>query len=327
MGSRHATAVRAALAFAGTMAVLLSQDSSAQIALIGGFTSVALSLGNTGCGPAARQTTVIRVVPVSFLALTASALLTSTLIGSMIGFLAVIFTGSYVRRFGRPGLDLGVTAFLSYYMAQFAHLDIASLGAAWGAWAVAVIAQVFAHALTLGRSEAVPCVGVPAPRSAAPGRAALSHAAQVTAAAALSILAGFAVSPTLWWWGVATSWPIFINADHPRAVMRRSGQRLAGTAIGLIGGGLLVTLTDLGAVALGLLLLVAVFGIFAADGRYGQVTFFITIALILTLELLGVSSPETLLVRMALTALGAALGVAVALAAAYWGARRRKRPA
>lgn len=325
MRSRHATAVRAVLAFAGTMAVLLSQASGAQMALVGGFTSVALSLGNTGCDPASRQTTLIRVVPVSLLALTASALLASTLIGSMVGFLAVIFIGSYVRRFGRPGLDLGVTAFLSYYLAQFAHLDMTSLGAAWGAWAVAVIAQIFAHAMT--RRGAVSRTGVPPRETAPPGRAALSHAAQVTAAAALSILGGFAVSPTLWWWGVATSWPIFINADHPRAVVRRSVQRLAGTAIGLVGGGLLVTFTDLGAAALGVLLLVAVFGIFAADGHYGQVTLFITIALILTLELLGVSSPETLFVRMALTALGAALGVIVALAAGFWGTRGRQRPA
>jgi uncharacterized membrane protein YccC len=88
-----------------------------------------------------------------------------------------------------------------------------------------------------------------------------------------------------------------------------------------------VTFTDLGAAALGVLLLVAVFGIFAADGHYGQVTLFITIALILTLELLGVSSPETLFVRMALTALGAALGVIVALSAGFWGARRRHRSA
>jgi uncharacterized membrane protein YccC len=308
------------------MTVLLSQFASAQMALVGGFTAVALSLGNTGCDRAERHTTLVRVIPVSLVALTASALLTSSLVGSMLGFLAVIFIGSYVRRFGRLGLDLGVTAFLSYYLAQFAHLDTASLAAAWGAWSVAVVAQVFAHAMPLRGVRAGSCTGAPHAEHPARRTAAVSHAAQVTAAAALSILAGFAVSPTLWWWGVATSWPIFINADHPRAVVRRSSQRLAGTAIGLVVGGLLVTLTDLEAGALGVLLLFAVFGIFVADGHYGQVTFFITIALILTLELLGVSSPETLLVRMALTALGAALGVIVALAAGFWGTRRRQRP-
>jgi hypothetical protein len=228
---------------------------------------------------------LIRVVPVSFLVLTASALLASSLVGSMIGFLAVIFIGSYVRRFGRLGLDLGVTAFLSYYLAQFAHLDIASLPAAWGAWSVAVVTQVFAHAMTLSGVAVGSRTGVPRTELPIARAAALSHAAQVTAAAGLSILGGFAVSPSLWWWGVATSWPIFINADHPRAVVRRSGQRLAGTALGLMCGGALVTLTDLGTAALGALLLIAIFGIFAADGHYGRVTWFITIALILTLEL------------------------------------------
>lgn len=326
MGSRLATATRAALAFAGTMAVLLSLSSSAQTALVGGFTAVTLSLGNTGLDTANRHTTLIRIVPVSFLALTASTLLAPSLAGSMIGFLAVIFIGSYVRRFGRLGLDLGVTAFLSYYLAQFAHLTIPSLPAAWSAWSIAVVAHVFAHALTLGgatpgpRAALTRVIEPPLPRAAA-----LSHAAQVTTAAGLSILGGIAVSPSLWWWGVATSWPIFINADHPRAVVRRSGQRLAGTAIGLVSGGLLVTLSDLGTMSLGALLLIAVVGIFAADGHYGWVTFFITIALILTLEFLSDTTLQTLFVRMTLTALGAVVGVLVTLAAGFW-AKRRRRP-
>lgn len=196
----------------------------------------------------------------------------------------MIFTGSYIRRFGRLGLDLGVTAFLSYYLPQFAHLEIGSLAPASG----------------------------------------LSHATQATIAAGLSMLAGYAVSPSPWWWGVPTSWPLFINADHPRAVVRRSGQRLAGTATGFFCGGLLATLTDLtdltdlGTALLGALLLVAVFGIFTTDGRYGRVTFFITTALILTLELLNTSTLQALLMRMALTGLRTALGVIVAVAASFW---------
>jgi len=322
MGPRYAAATRATLAFAGTMAVLHSQSPGAQLALIGGFAAVALSLGNTARDPDERRTTLIRIAPVSFLAFTVSALLTSSLFGSVLGFLAVIFAGSYIRRFGRLGLDLGVTAFLSYYLPQFAHLEIDSLALAWGAWAVAVVVQVFVNAMSLRGDAAGICSDEPCAKLARPRVSALSHAAQVTIAAGLTMLVGFAVSPSLWWWGVATSWPIFINADHPRAVVRRSGQRLAGTAIGLICGGLLVTLTDLGSVPLGALLLVAVFGIFATDGRYGRVTFFITIALILTLELLNTSTLQTLLMRMALTALGAALGVIVVVAASF-GNRRR----
>lgn len=324
MGSRQAAAIRAALAFAGTMAILFSLSSSAQMTLIGGFTAVTLSIGNTGLNAVERHTTLIRVVPVSFLTLTASALLLTSLLGSMIGFVAVIFIGSYVRRFGRFGLDLGVTAFLSYYLAQFAHVATPSLPAAWSAWSVAVLAQIFAHAVPLEGSVAGARTDLPGAEPPLPRAAALSHAAQVTTAAGLSIIGGFAVSPSLWWWGVATSWPIFINADHPRAVVRRSAQRLTGTAIGLVSGGLLVTLLGPDPMALGPLLLIAVFGIFAADGHYGWVTFFITIVLILTLELLSASSLETLLVRMGLTALGAAVGVLVTLVAAFWTRRSRR---
>ncbi|WP_345444255.1 FUSC family protein [Actinoallomurus vinaceus] len=73
-------------------------------------------------------------------ALTAGGLLAPFPVASHLAFLLLIFAAVYARRFGRRGLDLGIFAFMAYFLSQFARVQSHQLPQLTGALAVAFAA-------------------------------------------------------------------------------------------------------------------------------------------------------------------------------------------
>lgn len=491
---RLTAGLRAVLGLALTLAVLAGSGQPPPVVLVGGFTAVVTSLGISDLLPRNQFRTLAAGLPVTLGAVTAGALLAPFPVAARVAFLLLIFTAVYVRRFEPRGQDLGIFAFMAFFLTQFARIRpsqlpemVGALGIAFAAAAVTRfclvrtpasatlgrlraaydrslrdVLQTSAGVLTEGRATSggprglkrrldrlhtsalliqeflregdgkdfpgagVPAVtGSPAPVPAvvaeiewvaateaharrlaagalrltgvtgplayatneSPGsaKANLLHhlgnllraaekrshgrgsqasaatprievpqllgpanpqkeqgtpiacdltatetatatetgalrrhttrqAVQVTTAAALATLGGQLLSPDLWYWAVATTWVVFINAENTGDILLQSGRRLIGTVAGVLFGyglALLAAGYPLWALAF---LLTCVFGMFyTPSDRYWAVTFFITGSLSMVLELLHRLSSELLLLRIQETALGVVCGILAAV--------------
>ena len=137
---------------------------------------------------------------------------------------------------------------------------------------------------------------------------------QVTLASAIALVVGEAISSQRWFWAVMAAFLIFNNAQSAGAVAVRGLDRAWGTAIGIVIGIALATLTHQHIIWTGIFLAISVFATFFL-GRvsYVGMTFFLTISLSLMYGLMGIFTPELLVLRLVETAVGVASGALVAL--------------
>ncbi|MFJ5991444.1 FUSC family protein [Lentzea sp. NPDC092896] len=162
--------------------------------------------------------------------------------------------------------------------------------------------------------SAAPLDNTAAPSTARGGRGQVAMAVQLLVAAALAVTVSMLIDPQRWFWGVlAALVPLFGTSSAADAVGKGIG-RVLGTAAALPVGSALVALTENNLAAVVAYVVVAVFlQQYLADVAYGWSVFFLTVFLYLAFALSGPSADDVLAVRLAQTAAGAAIGIAVAL--------------
>ena len=140
------------------------------------------------------------------------------------------------------------------------------------------------------------------------------QAIQVSLAAALAIVAGQLVSPTRWFWAVIATFVIFAGTNSWGETLTKGWQRLIGTMLGVPCGMLVATLfagNQLGSLVMIFVCLFCAF--YFKDVTYSLMTFWITTMLALLYGLLGEFSLSVLMLRIEETAIGAVIGITVAI--------------
>ncbi|AKN18215.1 hypothetical protein MHAE_11426 [Mycobacterium haemophilum DSM 44634] len=140
------------------------------------------------------------------------------------------------------------------------------------------------------------------------------QAIQVAVAASLAIVTGELVSPARWYWAVVAAFVIFAGTNSWGETLTKGWQRLLGTIVGVPCGVLVATLFSGNTTASLAAIFVCLFCAFYFMAvTYSLMTFWITTMLALLYGLLGQFSVDVLLLRIEETALGAVIGVAVAI--------------
>ncbi|MDD4867273.1 MAG: FUSC family protein, partial [Mycobacterium sp.] len=140
------------------------------------------------------------------------------------------------------------------------------------------------------------------------------QAIQVSVAASLAIVAGEVVSPARWYWAVIAAFVIFAGTNSWGETLTKGWQRLAGTALGVPCGMVVATLVSGKTVVSVLLVFVCLFcAFYFMTVSYSLMILWITTMLALLYGLLGEFSVDVLLLRIEETALGAVIGVGVAI--------------
>ncbi|PJT49862.1 hypothetical protein CWI85_15190, partial [Streptomyces albidoflavus] len=143
------------------------------------------------------------------------------------------------------------------------------------------------------------------------------QAVQATAASAIALAAGQALSDERWYWAVGTVWWIFVNTASRGETLVRGFRRVLGTAAGVVAGlGVAIPLHG-DPVAAAVLVALCVGGIFyVAAVSYSWMIFFVTVLVGVLYGMLGTVDPGLLALRLAETlagAVGAALAVLLVL--------------
>jgi uncharacterized membrane protein YccC len=139
------------------------------------------------------------------------------------------------------------------------------------------------------------------------------QAIQVTAACGIAMALGYLISGQRWYWAVITAFIVFNGAGSRGDTILRGIQRLAGTVAGVIAGVLLATaLSAHPYVEMALVLPCIFLAFYSFQVSYAAMIFWFTIALALLYGLMGLFSPELLLVRLEETGAGAVAGMIVA---------------
>ncbi|WP_239657193.1 FUSC family protein [Mycobacterium riyadhense] len=140
------------------------------------------------------------------------------------------------------------------------------------------------------------------------------QAVQVSIAASLAIITGELVSPERWYWAVIAAFVIFAGTNSWGETLTKGWQRLLGTALGVPSGMLIATLVAGDKVASLVMIFVCLFcAFYFMKVTYSLMTFWITTMLALLYGLVGNFSFGVLLVRIEETAVGAVIGVTVAI--------------
>lgn len=140
------------------------------------------------------------------------------------------------------------------------------------------------------------------------------QAIQASVAASLAIVTGDLVSPARWYWAVIAAFVVFAGTNTWGDTLTKGWQRLLGTMLGVPSGILVATLVAGNTTVSLVLIFVCLFCAF----YFMQVTqslmaFWITTMLALLYGLLGQFSFDVLLLRIEETAIGAVIGVTVAI--------------
>ncbi len=136
---------------------------------------------------------------------------------------------------------------------------------------------------------------------------------QVTLACALALVAGMQLSPTGWYWAVITAFIVFNNTRSRDDTAMRALQRSAGTLGGLFVGTAVATILQGHMVTSGVAIPVLFFlAFYFLQTSYGLMIFFVTIALALLYGLMGMFTPQLLVVRLEETVVGGIAGTLVA---------------
>ena len=140
------------------------------------------------------------------------------------------------------------------------------------------------------------------------------QAVQASVAASLAIVVGELVSPSRWFWAVIAAFVIFAGTNSWGETLTKGWQRLLGTMLGVPSGVLVATLLSGNKTASLAAIFVCLFcAFYFMTVTYSLMTFWITTMLALLYGLLGEFSYAVLLLRIEETAIGAVIGVAVAI--------------
>ncbi|OBH58414.1 FUSC family protein [Mycobacterium sp. E2479] len=140
------------------------------------------------------------------------------------------------------------------------------------------------------------------------------QAIQVSVAAALAIVVGELVSPARWYWAVIAAFVIFAGTNSWGETLTKGWQRLLGTLLGVPCGVLVATLlTGHERAALAGIFVCLFCAFYFMTVTYSLMTFWITTMLALLYGLLGQFSFAVLMLRIEETAIGAVIGVTVAV--------------
>src|SRR5699024_3186881 len=140
------------------------------------------------------------------------------------------------------------------------------------------------------------------------------QAIQVAIAGGLAILAGTVISGQRYYWAVIAAFVAFTGTGTRLETFGKSLNRVLGTLVGL-GAGIAMAAVTSGRPTIALMVIVAcVFcGFYLVRVSYAYMIFFITILVSVLYGILGQFSDALLLLRLAETAVGAAIGMLVAL--------------
>ncbi|MFJ3498870.1 FUSC family protein [Streptomyces sp. NPDC086091] len=223
-------------------------------------------------------------------------------------FLSVVFCGVYARRWGPRGHALGIFAFMNFFITQFLHAVPAQLPELYAAVGLALLAAGAVRFVLWPIDRRTPPTAAPPALVGTGGlaRPTTRQAFQATAACALALFVGQALSEDRWYWAVGTAWWIFVNTVSRGETLVRGFRRVLGTLIG-IAVGLLVAIPLNGAPApTAGLVAICVFGIFyTAAVSYSWMMLAVTVMAGLLYGLLGVLDPSLLVLRLAETGVGA----------------------
>jgi uncharacterized membrane protein YgaE (UPF0421/DUF939 family) len=140
------------------------------------------------------------------------------------------------------------------------------------------------------------------------------QAIQVAIAASLAIVIGELVSPSRWYWAVIAAFVIFAGTNTWNETVTKGWARLIGTALGVPAGMLVAAVVSGNHIASLVLIFVCVFfSLYSLKVAYSAMTFWITTMLALLYGLLGQFSYGLLLLRIEETAIGAVIGITVAI--------------
>ena len=140
------------------------------------------------------------------------------------------------------------------------------------------------------------------------------QAIQVAVAASLAIVVGELVSPARWYWAVIAAFVIFAGTNTWNETFTKGWARLIGTALGVPAGVLVAAVVSGNRTASLVLIFVCLFcSFYFMKVAYSLMTFWITTMLALLYGLRGQFSYGLLLLRMEETAIGAVIGVTVAI--------------
>lgn len=140
------------------------------------------------------------------------------------------------------------------------------------------------------------------------------QAIQVTIAASLAIITGELVSPARWFWAVIAAFVIFAGTNSWGETLTKGWQRLFGTLLGVPCGMLAATVFAGDKTASLAAIFVCLFcAFYFMTVTYSLMTFWITTMLALLYGLMGQFSFGVLMLRIEETAIGAVIGVAVAI--------------
>lgn len=233
-------------------------------------------------------------------------------------FLAIVFAGVYVRRFGPRGNALGIFAFMMFFIAQFLQAAPGQLPRIYAAVLLALAASAVVRFGLWCVERRRPLPPVPAPLGGRGLRRPTTRQAyQALVACAFALAVGQALSQERWYWAVGAAWWIFVNTASRGETLLRGFRRVFGTACGIAAGLLLAVPMEGAPAPTALVVGVCVFGIFyTAAVSYSWMMFFVTVMVSVLYGLLGVLHAGLLALRVAETlvgALGAALAVAFVL--------------
>jgi uncharacterized membrane protein YccC len=140
------------------------------------------------------------------------------------------------------------------------------------------------------------------------------QAIQVAVAASLAIITGELVSPSRWYWAVIAAFVIFAGTNSWGETLTKGWQRLLGTMLGVPSGVLVATLfAGDKTVSLAAIFVCLFCAFYFMTVTYSLMTFWITTMLALLYGLLGEFSFGVLMLRIEETAIGAVIGVTVAI--------------
>lgn len=140
------------------------------------------------------------------------------------------------------------------------------------------------------------------------------QAIQASVAASLAIVTGDLVSPARWYWAVIAAFVVFAGTNTWGDTLTKGWQRLLGTVLGVPCGILVATLVAGDRTASLVMIFVCLFcAFYFMQLTQSLMAFWITTMLALLYGLLGQFSFDVLLVRIEETAIGAVIGVAVAI--------------
>jgi hypothetical protein len=154
------------------------------------------------------------------------------------------------------------------------------------------------------------------------------QAVQVALAGVVAIGLGTLLSPTRYYWAVITAFVMFTGTGTRYETLDKGIARVVGTVAGVVAAVLLANLTAGHHVVVLALILGSVFGAFyLAKISQAGMTFFITVLLGEMYTVLGTFSDAVLVLRLGETAIGAVVGIAVALLFAPLSTRETVRTA